>query len=126
MEKNAGFVEIWNSAKAAGIAAGEAVEVAPMVVVAADIFNRPVPGATRHVVEGGPCGFAGVIIRPANSAFANFIKKNGIGRKSYSGGVRISIMEFGQSLARKEAMAYAMAGVMQKAGINAYGESRID
>lgn len=74
-----------------------------------------------------PCGFAWIKVRPANSPFANWLKKNGHVRGvAYHGGVDIWVHEFGQSMQRKEAFAHAFAEVIYNAGIKAYAQSRID
>ena len=112
----------WEKGTIAGI---QAVPV-PMRLVAADIYGRPLPGARVDVISEGACGFAWVNIRPATSAFARWLKKNGHASPAYGGGLNIRITDFNQSMARKEACAYAMAEVFRQAGINAYGNSRID
>ena len=114
-KRNREFQILWNEARIAGLLAGAASVPIPMVI------------SGYPVVEGGVCGFAWIKIRPANSPFANWLKKNGLGKtSSYAGGVTIFVHDFGQSLTRKEAYAAAFAGVLAKAGINAYGDSRID
>jgi hypothetical protein len=77
-------------------------------------------------VEDGVCGFASVIIKPANSKFAKFLIANQLGRKAYGGGVCMSIKDFNQSLTKKEAYAYAFAKVLNDNGITAYVDSRMD
>jgi len=77
-------------------------------------------------VEDGVCGFASVIIKPANSKFAKFLVANQLGRKAYGGGVSMSIRDFNQSLTKKEAYAYAFSKVLNDNGITAYVDSRMD
>lgn len=73
------------------------------------------------------CGFAWVLVKPGNSRFANWLKKNDHGRTdSYYGGVNIWIGDYNQSYDMKVAHASAMAGVFNKYGINAYMGSRLD
>ena len=83
--------------------------------------SRPV-----YNVEGGVCGFAEIIIRPARGKFVSWLKKNGIGRSRYGGGYTINVFEFGQSMQRKEEYAYAFSAVLREHGIHAYGSSRMD
>jgi hypothetical protein len=119
---------LWSKAKAAGLEAAKAVNVPDMIVAKhVNPMDDASPVEKVWQVPGGPCGFAGLKIRPGNSSFANWLKKNGYGRAdSYAGGVYVGIHEHGQSLAWKEAHAYAMAEVLRAAGINAYVESRMD
>ena len=77
-------------------------------------------------VEDGVCGFASVIIKPANNKFAKFLVANQLARKHYAGGVSMSIRDFNQSLTKKEAYAYAFAKVLNDNGITAYVDSRMD
>lgn len=121
------FEKIWTLALNAGFAAGKAAIPDPMVVVQADpLTGKPLPGATRHVVDGGVCGFAYLTITPATSAFVRWLKKNGNGHARYGGGWEMSISGFGQSMTRKEAAAKEMARVLQDNGINASYYSRMD
>jgi hypothetical protein len=125
--QDAKFEALYKKAWAAGVAAATGAKVAPMVVgepvtpFGSDIdFTKQV-----YVVEGGACGFAWVSIR-GNTAFGKWAKKNGKARNGYPSGLAISIHAYNQSLARKEAHAYAMAEVLNEAGIKAYGNSRMD
>jgi hypothetical protein len=124
------FQQIYSEAVAAGRAAVEKAQVAPMIVGSEKGFlsgeiDRSKP---MYFVEGGPCGFAWVSVKPANSAFANWLKKQGLARPdSYEGGVKIWVSQYGQSLQRKEAYANAMAESLRNAGIaRAYAGSRMD
>lgn len=122
------FKILWNEARIAGLQAGAASTPIPMVVAQhSNVADDRSPVTQAFFVEGGVCGFATIRVRPANSAFANWLKKNNLGRTSqYSGGVSVHVHDFGQSLTRKEAYAYAFAEVLCKAGITASAESRID
>ncbi len=121
----ASFREIFERAQAAGRQAGEACRPSPMVIAAVDICGRQIGPAS--VVSEGPCGFAGVRIRPGNSAFARWLLQSGLARKAYGGGVYVSVHEYGQSYERKSAHAYAMAESLREQGIErAYSESRLD
>jgi hypothetical protein len=80
-----------------------------------------------EVVEDGVCGFAWVNVKPGNSAFANWLKKQGKGRSdSYYGGVTVWVSEFNQSMQKKEVYAEAFSKVLKEAGIKAYASSRMD
>lgn len=125
------FAAAWADAQKAARAAAEAATPAPMVVGDADLMGNPVPGGRRYVVEGGPCGFAWVKVRPANSAFANWAKRTGVakGGRSYGGGLTVAWCPAGgtQSMARQEAAADAMAEVLRDTlGVDARSESRMD
>ncbi len=113
------FQTLWEEAQADGYVAGTDATPTPMIIEG------------YEPVMGGACGFAWV----------NFSMKKGMGRKfgrwlidnghaskdDYYGGCQIWIGEYGQSMARKEAHAHAMAQTLQRAGIeNAHGMSRMD
>jgi len=119
--------DLYQSAHAAGVAAVESTIVRPMIV---RWCNDPVSftgdAVQEYIVDDGVCGFANVIVKPANSAFAKYLKDNHGAYKSYYGGVSLSINDYNQSLQKKEAYATAFAGVLTDAGINAYVDSRMD
>ena len=113
------FRALYEKAEAAGRAAAEAAVPTPMVV-------SEHTGKSWYVGEG-VCGFAWVKVRPGNSPFARWLRKTGKVRgAAYGGGVDIWISAYGQSMARKEAHARAMAKVLNEAGINGYADSRMD
>ena len=119
-------LSLYKAAHAAGLKAAAEVKCRPMIV--ADDPSWPGCGTGKtYVVEGGVCGFAWVNF-PANTSFTRALKAAGIGRKdSYAGGWTVNVFEHGQSMARKEAHAGAMASVLQAAGVaKAYSHSRID
>ena len=124
--KYVAFEAAFAKAAAAGKAAGEAKVPRPMIVQQrAGPFGGPVV-QEWHEPEG-MCGFAWVNVSPGNSPFANWLKKNKLARKSYSGGVDIWISDFNQSVERKEACATAMASVLrEELGVKAYASSRLD
>lgn len=107
------FQFIWNAAKAAGMAAGNATVPAPMYIKG------------YAPVADGVCGFAWVQF-PGNDAFGKWAKKQGFASKAYPKGLWYWVGEFDQSLTKKEAFARAMAGVLEHYGIKAYAGSRID
>lgn len=125
------FQQILADAQAAGNQAAAAAECQAMVVGDADLAGNFVPGGKRYHVADGPCGFAGVRIRPANSAFAKFLVEKQVAFKdSFRGGIYAGskVFPFTQSITRNEAYANAMANVFRDKlpGINCYVDSRLD
>lgn len=110
--------ELHEKADKAGKEAANACTPTPMIV----------SGEGReYYVPSGVCGFAWISIRPANCAFANWLRKNNIGRtNSYEGGLQIWVSDYGQSMELKEAYARGYAKVIKEAGIRAYSGSRMD
>lgn len=123
---NANFEALWSKAYAAGLQAGQNAIPTPMIVREGNLDGSAKAGGKSWYVSEGPCGFAWVTVRPGNCAFANWAKKKGLMSRAYGGGVQYWVGEFNQSIARKEAFAYAAADVLQEAGIKAYGGSRLD
>lgn len=118
---------LYTAAHNAGNAAVESATITPMIVQQrANPLNDNSDLVKQYYVDDGVCGFASVIVKPANSAFAKFLTLNCGARKSYYGGVSLSVHAFNQSLQKKEAYAHAFARVLNEAGINAYVESRMD
>jgi len=118
---------LYDAAHAAGNAAVESTIVRPMIVHwHGDLMADAGEIKKTYVVEDGVCGFASVIVKPANSAFAKYLALQHGARKHYYGGISLSINDFNQSLQKKEAYAKAFAGVLVDAGINAHYESRMD
>jgi len=117
-ERNGKFEELWKQACEAGYAAGASAN--QQIVTAMDEISG-------QTYEPFPiCGFAFVHVTPGNCAFANWLKKNGIGRKAYSSGVEVWIGDYGQSYDKKMAHAGAAAKVLNAAGIKAYAGGRLD
>ena len=85
-------------------------------------------GQRAYLVEGGVCGFAWVHIYGVriNSKLGKALTALGCGRDSYNKALSFWVFDGGQSMERKEAYAYAMADVLQKAGLRAYAGSRMD
>lgn len=128
MNKDVGnFMNIYTSASIAGREAAEAAVPTPMIVGTAVGLSTEIDySKPTYRVNEGVCGFAWVTIRPGNSPFANWLKKNNLARKAYGGGVQIWIGDYNQSMTRKEEHAYAMARVLTDNGITAYAGSRMD
>lgn len=122
------FEALWAKANAAGIAAGQGCQPAPMVVRQGDITVNGQNVLSRdYFVADGVCGFAWIVVNPGTSPFAKFAKKYKGARAEYGGGTCVKwVGEFNQSMAKKEAYARAFAGVLKEAGINASARSRID
>jgi len=118
---------LYAAAHDAGNAAVQSATIQPMIVQQrANPLNDNSDLIKQYYVEDGVCGFASIIVKPANSSFAKYLKLNCGARKSYYGGVSLSVHAFNQSLQKKEAYAHAFARVLNEAGINAYVESRMD
>jgi hypothetical protein len=119
--------QIYLQAHEAGNAAVSQATIVPMIVREhANPLNDESPVKRQWYVEDGVCGFASVIVKPANSKFAKWLASAGLGRKSYYGGISMSVLDFNQSLQKKEAYASAFAKVLESHGIRCYVESRMD
>ena len=111
----------WNLAHTAGMeaVANERPNIVPMIVEGSD--------GRRHIVPDGVCGFAWLEIRPARGSLVTFLKKHNIGYVSqYHRCYWVSISQFNQSLALKEAYAQAVAESLRASGYEVYAGSRID
>lgn len=121
------FETIWAEAQRRGNEAANKCMPAPMVVQQhANPLNDRSEVVQQWVVPDGPCGFAWVVIRPANCPFANWLKKKNYASKSYNGGVSIWISEHRQSVIKKSAHAIAMANYFNSVGIKASSHERDD
>ena len=111
-----------------GMDAGRGSTPTPMVVGSPSTpFGSDIDHSKpTYFVEGGVCGFAGVVIKPARGKFVSYLKSIGMGYKHYYGGWYVSVRAFGQSLARKEAYADAFAKVLSEVGMRCYVDSRMD
>ena len=111
-----------------GMDAGRRVGVTPMVVgTPTELMGNDIDYSKKtYFVEGGVCGFAGVVIKPARGKFVSYLRSIGMGYKHYYGGYYVPVREFGQSLARKEAYAEAYAKVLSEEGMRCYVDSRMD
>jgi hypothetical protein len=113
------FSEIVQQAHEAGEKAG--IECRPLPMGIADTAGNLI-----DIIDDGACGFAWVTIKPANSSFAVWAKKQGLARSAYGGGVMIWVRGFGQSVERKTAYAGAYAKVLRDNGIKASAGDRLD
>jgi hypothetical protein len=118
MSRYADFQDIVDKAYQAGIEAGKNAMPIPMYVI-----DQGIP---IDRIDDGACGFAWVTVRPANSSFAIWAKKQGIMRAMYGGGVTYWVSVFGQSVDRKAAFAGAYAKVLRENGIQATAGDRLD
>ena len=111
-----------------GMDAGRKVGVTPMVVgTPTETFGSEIDHSKpTYFVEGGVCGFAGVVIKPARGKFVSYLKSLDMGHKHYYGGYYVPVRVFGQSLTRKEAYAEAYAKVLREEGMSCYVDSRMD
>jgi len=115
MKDNAQFRQLYHDSMVAAMAAGGSAQPIPMHI------------SGYAPVADGVCGFAGVVMRPATSAFAKWLKAMLIARSHYGGGLYINITDFNQSYTRKMAAAEAMAKHLRdKGGVNAHAEGRLD
>jgi hypothetical protein len=113
------FPRMFELAHKAGMLAVAGLTVEPMTVMNSDTGQR-------WFIEDGVCGFAWVTIRPANCAFAKWMKKVHGCHLAYGGGMQYWISDFNQSMQKKEAYADAFAHVLNEFDIHAYAASRID
>jgi hypothetical protein len=126
---DAQFEQLYRKAWSAGVEAANAKVPRPMIVGTPKELGGSEIDYSQETfyMSSGVCGFAWVKIRPANGAFAKWLKKTQKVRGiSYTGGYDIWISDYNQSYERKQAHANAMAKVLSEAGINAYADGRLD
>jgi hypothetical protein len=112
------FQAIWDEAVKAGREAVTSMDVIPAINLS---------DGSQIPVGHGPCGFAWIILKDARKGFAKWAKAQGIGRPdSYYGGINVWIADYNQSMSKKETFASAVAGVLNKHGIDARPMSRMD
>jgi hypothetical protein len=116
---NKSFDAVHALAHEAGMTAG--INACPLPMLVTEDSAR----ARSWLVDEGACGFAWVVFK-GNTAWGRWAKKQGIARSHYPSGLCVWVSEFGQSVARKEAYAYAYALVLKENGIDAYSSSRLD
>ena len=121
--RDAQFANLWIQANDEARFRVAGIAVKPMIVVG---NNHATGEQERYFVEDGVCGFAYIKIAPATHTFARWLKKRGIGHRSYYGGWEISIREYGQSMQRKEEHARVVAELLVENGVPATHYSRMD
>jgi hypothetical protein len=90
------------------------------------------PTQQTWFIEGGVCGFASVVIKPARGSIVAELKKRKIGSAHYGGGYSFSSWQLAPSIRRDQSYERACAAakgaveVLRSYGINAYVDSRID
>lgn len=106
---------------------------APEQLTPAQIYTNAYAAGTAAVhggVDGYPCGFATVTIRPARGEFVKWCKENKIGRPGYNGGWTLSSYDcstfHGQNMYVKEAGCRAFADFLKAHGISATVHTMID
>jgi hypothetical protein len=130
--KKNSYVEIYEKALTAGLAALKAATPTPMVVQQhANMMDDNSPVVQEWFVADGPCGFAWVNVKCKGEGlrFVNAMKKHDSDRwrkDGYYGGYTFWVREGNQSIQKKEAFAEAFAEVLREAGINAHWSSRLD
>lgn len=127
------FVELYEKAFAAGLAALKACTPVPMVVSEHENMfdDKLLPVKKSWYVADGACGFAWVNVKckGAGHKFINAMKKHAAdrwGKDGYYGGYTFWVREGNQSIMKKEAFANAFADVLREGGINCYASSRLD
>jgi hypothetical protein len=126
--------DIYVEASEAAEAAVKACRPTPMIVGSPTTpFGNDIDETKQtYFVEGGVCGFASVVIKPARGSFVTLLKSRGVGRKSYYGGWDVASWEFAPSIRRDQsyeracAAANAAAIVLRNYGISAGVDARID
>jgi hypothetical protein len=128
VEKIKTFTELHDRAARAGNEAALLCRPVPMVVVQhANGFDDKSPVVYREVVDGGVCGFAWVVVRPATSSLPRWAMKNlPSASKNYGGGLCLWCPLSTQSMEIKEAYCEAYAKVLREAGVSAHAQSRLD
>ena len=122
-EKKAFYRSVHEAAVAAGVAAGQAVELPQYVAVER---ANPLDDSSEIVkVYEQPfelCGFAAIQVRGANKGYGRWVVASGTGKTdSYNGGALVRVSGFGQSHGRKVSYARAYADSAQ-AALQAAGE----
>jgi hypothetical protein len=118
--------ELFAEAYAAGLAAGERLTPPSYVLRQANPITGQILPASQSYQMQGSCGFAWIVVKPANGKLAKWLVAQGLGRKAYGGGIRVSIQAHGQCMERKAAHARAMWQVLEAAGIKGHWDQRMD
>ena len=125
--------DILVEASEAAEAAVKACRPAPIIVgEAIGLSNEIDETKPTYYIEGGVCGFASVVIKPARGNFVAELKKRKIGSAHYGGGYSFSSWQVAPSIRQDQSYERACAAargaveVLKSYGINAYIDSRID
>jgi hypothetical protein len=126
--------DILVEASEAAEAAVKACRPTPMIVgsPSTPLGNDVDPAQQTWFVEGGVCGFASVVIKPARGNIVAELKKRKIGSAHYGGGYSFSSWQLAPSIRRDQSYERACAAaagavkVLQSYGITAYVDARID
>jgi len=122
------------------VEASEAAEAAvkactPRAIIVGDaigLSNEIDESKPTYYIEGGVCGFASVVIKPARGNIVAELKKRKIGSAHYGGGYSFSSWQVAPSIRRDQSYERAVAAargavdVLKKYGVNAYVDARID
>jgi len=122
------------------VEASEAAEAAvkactPRAIIVGDaigLSNEIDESKPTYYIEGGVCGFASVVIKPARGSIVAELKKRKIGSAHYGGGYSFSSWQVAPSIRRDQSYERAVAAargavdVLKKYGVNAYVDARID
>jgi len=133
-EKIKSAYDILVEASEAAEAAVKACRPTPMVVGTPTTFfgNEIDESKPTYFIEGGVCGFASVVIKPARGSIVAELKKRKIGSAHYGGGYSFSSWQVAPSIRRDQSYERAVAAargavdVLKKYGVNAYVDARID
>jgi hypothetical protein len=133
VEKTKSAYDILVEASEAAEAAVKACRPTPIVVGdAIGLSNEIDESKPTYFIEGGVCGFASIVIKPARGKVVAELKKRGLGGAHYYGGYSISSWQLAPSIKRDQSYERACAAaagavkVLQSYGINAYVDARID
>ena len=133
IEKVKSAYDILVEASEAAEASVKACRPAPIIVgEAIGLSNQIDETKPTYYIEGGVCGFASVVIKPARGNIVAELKKRKIGSAHYGGGYSFSSWQLAPSIRQDQSYERACAAakgaveVLKSYGINAYVDSRID
>ena len=133
IEKQKSAYDILVEASESAESAVKACRPRPIVVgEAIGLSNEIDETKPTYYIEGGVCGFASVVIKPARGSIVAELKKRNIGSAHYGGGYSFSSWQLAPSIRRDQSYERACAAakgaveVLRSYGINAYVDSRID
>ena len=134
IQKQKSAYDILVEVSEAAEAAVKACRPTPIVVGTPTTFfgNEIDESKPTYFIEGGVCGFASVVIKPARGSIVAELKKRKIGSAHYGGGYSFSSWQLAPSIRQDQSYERACAAakgaveVLKSYGINAYVDSRID